>query len=279
MLFLKRKKNKVNNLFDTGRVTLPDGTAYIGKNLIITGALSGSDNIISMGSINGEVELSGDTKIGDTSKINGKIYAEKIFVSGFIEGTVFASERICLEKTAKIKGVIVSKRLSVEDGATFDGEVKMSDNLDSDSLLKNKQHNGSYDKIKKNTSAEVIEEAKNFISNKTASFISRNLKIDGNICGNESIIVEGFIKGLISLKGDIIVGNAGIIEADVEADNISVLGHIAGNVLARQQLIIHPSGKIKGDISARSIDIKEGALFEGRSHMISSASEPIKQAD
>lgn len=277
MLFFTKKKNEEKYLFDKGKVTLPDGTAYIGKNLIVTGTVSGSDNIIAMGSINGEIELSGDIKIGDTSKVNGKIYAEKIFVSGFIEGTVFASERICLEKTARIKGLLIAKRLFVEDGAVFDGETRMSVNSESDNLSKDNENFNSCKKIRKNTPAEVIEEAKNFISNKTASFISRNSRVDGNVEGNESIIIEGFIKGLISLKGNIIVGSSGVIEADVEADNISVLGQITGNVFAHHQLVIQPSGKIQGDISARSIDIKEGALFEGRSHMISSVSVPLPE--
>ena len=274
MLFFTKKKNEEKYLFDIKKVTLPDGTAYIGKNLIIDGIVSGSDNIIAMGSINGEVELSGDIKIGDTSKISGNIHAGKIFVSGFIEGTLFASERISLEKTAKMKGVIIAKRLSVEEGAVFDGEARMSGDSESDNLLKNNENINSFKELRKNTPAEVIEEANDFISNKTASFISRNSRVDGNVSGNESVIVEGFIKGLISLKGNIIVGSTGVLEADVEADNISVLGKISGNVCARQQLVIQPSGKIQGDISARSIDIKEGALFEGRSHMMSSVSVP-----
>jgi cytoskeletal protein CcmA (bactofilin family) len=41
--------------------------------------------------------------------------------------------------------------------------------------------------------------------------------------------------------------------------------------MAHKQLEIHPSGKLIGDCSAASIDIKEGAVFEGRSHMIKSA--------
>ncbi|MFO7666458.1 MAG: polymer-forming cytoskeletal protein [Desulfobacterales bacterium] len=276
MLFFKKKKIGEKYSFDTEKVTLPNGTSYMGKNLIVTGIVSGIDNIITMGSINGEIELSGDIKIGDSSKINGKIHAEKIFVSGFIEGTVFASERICLEKTAKIKGVITAKRLSVEDGAVFDGEARMSGNSESDNLSEN-NGNFNFKKIRKNTQAGVVEDAKDFISNKTASFISRNLRVDGNVNGNENIIVEGFIKGLISLKGDITVGSTGVIEADVEADNISVLGKISGNVFARHQLVIKPSGKIQGDISACSIDIKEGASFEGRSHMISFVSVPSQE--
>jgi cytoskeletal protein CcmA (bactofilin family) len=46
---------------------------------------------------------------------------------------------------------------------------------------------------------------------------------------------------------------------------------VTGNVLAHKQLEIHPSGKLIGDCSAASIDIKEGAIFEGRSNMINSS--------
>ena len=277
MLFFKKKKNEEKYLFDVGKVTLPDGTAFIGKNLIITGTVSGSDNIIVMGSINGKVELSGDLKIGDQSKINGNIYAEKIFVSGIIDGALFASERICLEKSAKVKGTIITKRFLVEDGAVFDGEAKMSGNPEADNLFIGNENINHGKKIRKNTHPEVIEEANDFISDKTASFISLNSRIDGNVYGKESIVVEGFIKGLISIKGNIIVGSTGVVEADVEADNISVLGKISGNVCARQQIVIQPSGKIQGDISALSIDIKEGALFEGRSHMMSPVSVPFPE--
>jgi cytoskeletal protein CcmA (bactofilin family) len=275
MLFFKKKKIEEKHIFDIVKATLPEGTGYVGQNLVVKGTVSGSDNVIAMGSINGEVRLSGDLKIGDKSNINGKIYAEKIFVNGIVDGTLSASERIYLEKKAKIKGIIIAKSLSVEYGAVFDGEVKMTGAPEPDiSPIDN--GNNNYGNKVKNIHSEVIEEANEFISSKTASFISHNSRIEGEVGGNESIIIEGFIKGLINIKGNIIVGSTGIVEADVEADNISVLGKIFGTVYARQQLVIQPSGRIKGDISARSIDIKEGALFEGRSHMINAVplSEP-----
>ena len=55
---------------------------------------------------------------------------------------------------------------------------------------------------------------------------------------------------------------------------VSGKGQVTGNVTARQQLEIQPSGKLIGDCTARSIDIKEGAVFEGRSNMIKSSSTP-----
>ncbi len=105
----------------------------------------------------------------------------------------------------------------------------------------------------------------------STSLLSRNVKIEGEVLGPENFHVEGYIKGSIKLSGDIFVGNTGIVEADVEAKNIVIQGEVTGNVVAHKQLEIHPSGKLIGDCSAASIDIKEGAVFEGRSNMIRSA--------
>ncbi|MGD8963191.1 MAG: polymer-forming cytoskeletal protein [Desulfobacterales bacterium] len=105
----------------------------------------------------------------------------------------------------------------------------------------------------------------------STSLVSQNIKIEGEIEGSENLHVEGFIKGAIALSGDIFVGNTGIVEADLEAKNIVIQGEVTGNVTAHRQLEIHPSGKLIGDCTVTSIDIKEGAVFEGRSMMMKSA--------
>lgn len=105
----------------------------------------------------------------------------------------------------------------------------------------------------------------------STSLVSKNVRIEGEIQGPENLHVEGHIKGAIALSGNIFVGNTGIVEADLEAKNIVIQGEVTGNVKAHQQLEIHPSGKLIGDCTAASIDIKEGAVFEGRSIMIRSS--------
>ena len=110
----------------------------------------------------------------------------------------------------------------------------------------------------------------------STSLLSRNVKIEGEIRGEENLHIDGRIKGAVRLNGDILIGNAGIVEAEIEAENVVIQGQVTGNVTARQQLEIWPSGKLMGDCTARSIDIKEGAVFEGRSHMLKSPPAPPK---
>jgi cytoskeletal protein CcmA (bactofilin family) len=107
------------------------------------------------------------------------------------------------------------------------------------------------------------------------SLLSKNVRIEGEIQGPENLHVEGYLKGAVELSGDIFIGNTGIVEADVEAKNIVIQGEVTGNVKAHHQLEIHPTGKLVGDCTAASIDIKEGAVFEGRSNMIRSSGAAV----
>jgi cytoskeletal protein CcmA (bactofilin family) len=102
----------------------------------------------------------------------------------------------------------------------------------------------------------------------STSLLSKEVKLEGEIQGSENLQVEGRFKGTIKLAGDLYIGPTGVVDADIEADNVIIQGQINGNVLARKQLQIQSSGKLMGDCTAQSIDIKEGALFEGRSKMI-----------
>ena len=108
----------------------------------------------------------------------------------------------------------------------------------------------------------------------STSMLSKEVKLEGEIQGSENLQVEGRFKGTIKLAGDLYIGPTGVVNADIEADNVVVHGQINGNVLARKQLQIQSSGKLVGDCTAQSIDIKEGALFEGRSKMIRPSASP-----
>ena len=104
----------------------------------------------------------------------------------------------------------------------------------------------------------------------STSLLSKKVKIEGELQGNEDLHVEGHFKGTIKITGDIYIGPTGIVEADLEAHNIIVQGQLTGNVIAHKQLQLQSSGKLLGDCAAQSIHINEGALFEGRSKMIKS---------
>jgi cytoskeletal protein CcmA (bactofilin family) len=101
-------------------------TTYFGKNLKIKGNVSGEGSLIILGSFEGEFDLKGRLKVAQGARVKGNIKATDIYVNGNIEGVITASEKVHLDNTARIKGGIVTPRISVMEGAMFDGEIRMT---------------------------------------------------------------------------------------------------------------------------------------------------------
>lgn len=102
-----------------------DMTTCFGKNLKITGNISGEGNLIVLGSFEGEFDLKGQLKVAQGARVKGNLKANNIAVNGNVEGTITASEKVHLDNTARITGRMVTPKISILDGAVFDGEMQM----------------------------------------------------------------------------------------------------------------------------------------------------------
>lgn len=106
------------------------------------------------------------------------------------------------------------------------------------------------------------------------SLLSKNVKIVGEISGDENFRIDGTINGSVKVSGDILVEETGTVHADISGENVIVKGNVTGNISSNNRIEIYSTGTVIGDISATSVDIQEGAKFEGRSHMMQSANQP-----
>jgi len=110
----------------------------------------------------------------------------------------------------------------------------------------------------------------------TTSLVSRPVFVEGEISGEENLHVDGRVRGAIRLTGDLFVGASGVVDAEIDARNIVIQGAVTGKVVARRQLEVQPSGRFNGECTAASYEIREGAVFEGVSRMLSSKSQADK---
>ena len=97
--------------------------------------------------------------------------------------------------------------------------------------------------------------------------IGNSIVIDGEITGEEAVVVQGTVKGKITVSQSVYVENAATVEADVEADTVEIGGVLTGNVSAAGRVEIKADGKMIGDIKAPRILIADGALFKGNIDM------------
>lgn len=97
--------------------------------------------------------------------------------------------------------------------------------------------------------------------------IGPQITIKGEITGDEDIVVEGVVEGLIHIDREVKVGEKGRVKARVEAQTIIIAGEVVGDCQAVSRVEIQSTGKLTGDIRAPRIVIAEGALFRGNSDM------------
>ena len=109
--------------------TRSEEATVISKGVKIEGKLSCSGNIRLDGEVQGDISSEGVVIIGENGKVNGQINADSITIGGRVAGTVRAKDKVVLEAKANLKGDIVTKILSVDAGAVFNGNTKMGDSI------------------------------------------------------------------------------------------------------------------------------------------------------
>jgi len=93
---------------------------------VIDAWLTITGNLESQGDVRVEGQISGDIRcanlvVGRDATVNGDIVAEEAVVRGKVKGTIRAN-RVILQDTACVESAIFHKVLSVDEGASFDGQ-------------------------------------------------------------------------------------------------------------------------------------------------------------
>jgi cytoskeletal protein CcmA (bactofilin family) len=107
----------------------PHGTkvAVIGPGIEITGEVTASADLLVFGLVNGPVvQSSHSVEIGETGRINARVRAKLVKISGEVNGDISGIEKVLISKTGQVRGNIVAPRLQLEDGALFKGSIDMN---------------------------------------------------------------------------------------------------------------------------------------------------------
>lgn len=97
--------------------------------------------------------------------------------------------------------------------------------------------------------------------------IGSTIVIDGEITGDEDLVVQGTVKGRVSLRQNIVVEESGVLEANVETSTITILGTVTGDIAASERAELKSNCRVVGDIRAPRVLIADGASFKGNVDM------------
>jgi cytoskeletal protein CcmA (bactofilin family) len=100
--------------------------AVIGPGIHINGDISGDENLLVEGKVDGKIRLgSNHVEIGQSGKVNADITAKVIKIAGQVRGDLNGSEKVVISRTGNVHGNIVAPRMTLEDGAIFKGSIDM----------------------------------------------------------------------------------------------------------------------------------------------------------
>ncbi len=98
--------------------------ATIGKSVVVKGELSGSEDLIVDGEVEGSITLRGQSlTIGPNGRVRANVEARNVILHGRVDGDIHATDRVELRKSASLTGDISTARISIEDGAFFKGSI------------------------------------------------------------------------------------------------------------------------------------------------------------
>ena len=102
------------------------GPATIGPSITIKGDVTGDEDLVIQGKIDGKVDLAKhNVTIGPQGRVKADVFGRSVVVEGEVEGDLRGEEQVILRHSAKVQGNITAPRVALEDGATFRGGIEM----------------------------------------------------------------------------------------------------------------------------------------------------------
>lgn len=101
-------------------------TMAIGATIHIKGDVTGDEDLIIHGHVEGKIDLKDYTVIvGPKGRVQANIHAKQVVIEGQLNGDIKGEEKVIIRKTGNVLGNVISPRVTLEDGAMFKGSIEM----------------------------------------------------------------------------------------------------------------------------------------------------------
>lgn len=99
------------------------------------------------------------------------------------------------------------------------------------------------------------------------NMIVNGTKIVGEITANNDIRIDGHLKGNLTAKGRLVIGQTGMIIGDIKCKNADISGKVEGTISVSELLSLKSTSNIQGEIVTNKLAIEPGAIFTGTCNM------------
>ena len=99
------------------------------------------------------------------------------------------------------------------------------------------------------------------------TILSSDIDFTGTLYFEKPFLIRGKVSGEISATSVLVVDEAAVVDADINASSVVVKGAVTGNVTVSDKVEISATGKLKGNVDAPEIAMESGCIFNGRCTM------------
>ena len=106
-------------------------TANVKESVFVKGELTAVEDLTIEGQVEGKIEVKEhNVWIGPHGKVNAEIHAKNVIIAGNVVGDIYASEMVEIKPSGSVQGNIRCLRISIVDGAKFQGSVETEGSMD-----------------------------------------------------------------------------------------------------------------------------------------------------
>jgi len=105
--------------------TVVERNSILGPTLRFKGQLTASGDLVVHGQVEGSIGPVPKVTIGPEAFVKAGVSADVIVIEGRVEGDLKAQVAITIGASANVRGSLEAPSISIADGATFNGGIKM----------------------------------------------------------------------------------------------------------------------------------------------------------
>ena len=100
-----------------------------------------------------------------------------------------------------------------------------------------------------------------------SAYLDEHSDIEGTCTFSGTAMLNGKFKGQIQSSDTLIIGEGGVVNANINGACVLIRGEVVGNVVASERIELLGSARVFGDVETPVLVIDEGVLFEGHCRM------------
>jgi cytoskeletal protein CcmA (bactofilin family) len=103
-----------------------EATSIIGENSVFEGTFKVTGNLRVDGKFTGKLNITETLVVGPNGQVDAEVKVRNAVVAGMIKGDLNASDKITLQSGSRLEGEMVTSKLVIEEGVSFQGSCNTS---------------------------------------------------------------------------------------------------------------------------------------------------------